>query len=62
MFILSSHWQRKLTDDVNVYDYLLNKSNVLERLNKHVVAKGKQLDLSGNGMWMGGVCECMRLV
>ena len=42
---------------MNVYDFLLNKSNVLERLNKHVVAKGKQLDLSGNGMWRVAVGE-----
>lgn len=38
---------------MNVYDYLLNKSNVLKRLNKHVVAKGKQLDLSGPGKGVG---------
>ncbi len=43
-------FQNKLNDQMNVYDYLLNKSNVLERLNKHVVTKGKQLDLSGRGM------------
>lgn len=43
-------FQNKLTDQMNVYDYLLNKSDVLERLNKHVVTKGQQLDLSGRGM------------
>lgn len=34
---------------MNVYDYFLNKSNVLQRVNKYVVAKGKSHDLSAQG-------------
>lgn len=39
---------------MNVYDYFLNKSNVLQRLNRHVVAaNSKQLDLSEQGRRSG---------
>lgn len=43
------HSQKRLKDSMNVYDYFLNKSNVLQRVNKYVVAKGKSHDLSAQG-------------
>ena len=47
---------------MNVYDYLLNKKNVLERLNKHVINQGQQLDLSGNGVYVCGNCDGVECV
>lgn len=38
--------QNKLSDKDNVYDYFMSKPEVLARVNRHVLAKSKVLDLS----------------
>ena len=40
----------------NVYDYFLNRTNVLQRVNKHVMAKGTYFDLSYRGALVSTDC------
>ena len=55
------HSQKRLKDSMNVYDYFLNKSNVLQRVNKYVVAKGKSHDLSAQGAVSAKSERCLSL-
>ena len=42
--------QKRIGDHTNLYDHFMSKSNVLQRLNKHVINTGsKQVDLSSKG-------------
>ena len=41
--------QNRLNDKMNVYDYFLNRSNVLQRVNQHIVAQSTVHNLCGKG-------------
>ena len=41
--------QNQLKDKDNVYDFFLDKSHVLSRVNRHVLAKSRAVDLSSPG-------------
>ena len=41
---------------MNVYDYFLNRSNVLQRVNQHIVAQSTIHNLCGKGTASSGSC------
>ena len=46
--------QSRLNDKMSIYDYFMNRSNVLQRVNQHIVAQSTVHNLCGKGtsLWL----------
>jgi hypothetical protein len=55
-FFLYFVLQSRLNDKINIYDYFMNRSNVLQRVNQHIVAQSIVHNLCGKGKAPAASC------